>query len=88
MQTDKREISTFEVLDYMRSAFDDADVLDSVPLEAAGNPGAWHAWRTYRRQNGVVLPGEADSSTSKPLPEKPDDGTTTRRPGEWNWDGV
>lgn len=41
-------VSTFEVLRYIRSTFDDADVLDSVTLEAAGNPGAWHAWRTHR----------------------------------------
>ena len=27
---------------------DDAEVLDSVPLSAAANPGAWQAWRTYR----------------------------------------
>ncbi|KAK3990089.1 protein crossbronx [Cladorrhinum sp. PSN332] len=45
----RREVSTYEVLGYIRSTFDDADVLDSVPLEAAGNPGAWHAWRAHRR---------------------------------------
>ena len=89
LQTNRKEISTFEVLKYIRSTFDDADVLDTVPLEAAGNPGAWHAWRTYRRQSGVVLPGEAaDESDSKPLPERPGDGSTTRKPGQWNWDGV
>jgi hypothetical protein len=44
------QVSTFEVLKYIRSTFDDAEVLDGVPLEAAGNPGAWHAWRTHRAQ--------------------------------------
>ncbi|KAI5919899.1 hypothetical protein F4810DRAFT_685459 [Camillea tinctor] len=57
--TRKREISTFEVLRYIRSTFDDEDVLDSVPLEAAGNPGAWHAWRTHRMDNGKVFPEPA-----------------------------
>ena len=46
---DGRSVSTYEVLRYIRSTFDDELVLDSVPLEAAGNPGAWHAWRTHRR---------------------------------------
>lgn len=44
----RKDISTFEVLSYVRGAFDDEGVLDSVPLEAAGNPGAWHAWRAHR----------------------------------------
>ncbi|KAL2754305.1 hypothetical protein ACRALDRAFT_1070132 [Sodiomyces alcalophilus JCM 7366] len=39
----------YEVLRYIRSTFDDEAVLDSVPLQAAGNPGAWHAWRTRQR---------------------------------------
>ncbi|KAH6635323.1 hypothetical protein B0J18DRAFT_418514 [Chaetomium sp. MPI-SDFR-AT-0129] len=56
-----KEVSTYEVLRYIRSAFDDEDVLDAVPLEAAGNPGAWHAWRTHRRQ-------QQTAGTGKPLP--------------------
>lgn len=59
----KREISTCEVLSYIRSTFDDETVLDSVPLEAAGNPGAWHAWRTKRGYNGLP---EGDPSARKP----------------------
>ncbi|KAK4463691.1 hypothetical protein QBC42DRAFT_337380 [Cladorrhinum samala] len=59
----RREASTYEVLEYIRSTFDDADVLDSVPLEAAGNPGAWHAWRTHRRalerRGGVWSPSQS-----------------------------
>ncbi|POS81256.1 ubiquitin-conjugating enzyme [Diaporthe helianthi] len=49
----KREISTGEVLRYMRSTFDDQAVLDSIPLEAAGNPGAWHAWASYRGHTAI-----------------------------------
>lgn len=59
----RREVSTYEVLAYIRSTFDDAEVLDSVPLEAAGNPGAWHAWRTHRRalerKGGVSSPPQS-----------------------------
>ncbi|KAK8079577.1 UBC-like protein [Apiospora hydei] len=50
--TAKTDISTFEVLRYIRSTFDDEAVLDAIPLEAAGNPGAWHAWRTHRHDSG------------------------------------
>ncbi|KAF3767589.1 hypothetical protein M406DRAFT_61441 [Cryphonectria parasitica EP155] len=63
MDVHKREISTFEVLSYIRSSFDDENVLDLVPLEAAGNPGAWHAWRTHRGYH--ALP-EGDPSARKP----------------------
>lgn len=61
MQTRRRETSTYEVLRYILSTFNDAVVLDSVPLEAAGNPGAWHAWRTHRHPGGgpdARRPGE------------------------------
>ena len=49
----KRDTLAYEVLSYVRSTFDEEDVLDSVPLEAAGNPGAWHAWRTHRGHTTV-----------------------------------
>jgi hypothetical protein len=42
-------------LRYIRSTFDEDEVLDMVPLEAAGNPGAWHAWRTHRIKAGKVF---------------------------------
>ncbi|KAK4238865.1 hypothetical protein C8A03DRAFT_43467 [Achaetomium macrosporum] len=91
----RREVSTYEVLRYIRSTFDDEDVLDSVPLEAAGNPGAWHAWRTHRRQTaGMTLPGQSDvSGTEENVPGEsvPVTGSvpaSTRRPEQWNWEGV
>jgi hypothetical protein len=46
----------YEMLRYIRSTFDDEEVLDNVPLEAAGNPGAWHAWRTHRIKIGKIIP--------------------------------
>jgi hypothetical protein len=91
-----REVSTYEVLRYIRSTFDDEDVLDSVPLEAAGNPGAWHAWRTHRRQTAgkasSASEGEAAAAASggSLTPAAPGQSApvTTRRPEEWNWEGV
>lgn len=140
LDTSRREVSTYEVLRYIRSTFDDEKVLDSVPLEAAGNPGAWHAWRTRQRQTGKSFPGDpvhqdkseeeqesvkvaeaADGVAQEkkegeaegeakieeappPLPErKPSTSgsvhsivrkpigsapSVSRKPGEWNWEGV
>ena len=108
------KISTYCVLRYIRSAFDDEEVLDKVPLEAAGNPGAWHAWRTHRIKTGAMPPTptvpeyskergmwndglsedeESNSSVGVPAGYQRLAGGTsaplaTRRPGEWNWEGV
>jgi hypothetical protein len=94
-QTGRKEISTYEVLRYIRSTFDNEDVLDSVPLEAAGNPGAWHAWRTHRRQTaGKALPAQSENkATEDSARAVADPGTgavpaATKRPDEWNWEGV
>ncbi|KAK3323487.1 hypothetical protein B0T19DRAFT_426151 [Cercophora scortea] len=101
MQTIKRDspMPTFDVLRYIRSTFDDEDVLDSIPVEAAGNPGAWHAWRSYRRRSGKVGSGGGGvpdaavvdaGGESKLLPSAEIGNTMTgaRRPGDWNWEGV
>ena len=46
-----------------------------LPLEAAGNSGAWKAWRAYSRSNN---PG-ADTPTLE---------SGTKQQDEWSWDGV
>ncbi|PNY29380.1 Uncharacterized protein TCAP_00705, partial [Tolypocladium capitatum] len=96
LRTDTRSVPIYHILKYIRSTFDNEEALDSVPLEAAGNPGAWHAWRTHRRRLGKLQedPPAAWSGQDK----KVDGGqgansgealnTSVRRPGEWNWDGV
>lgn len=56
-------ISTYEVLRYIRSTFDDESVLDAIPLSAAGNPGAWHAWRSYRVKSGAIISTSPSLST-------------------------
>ena len=47
---DPTKIHVVDILRYLRSAFESATTLDSVPFEAAGNPGAWYAWRAYRQK--------------------------------------
>ncbi|KAI2469401.1 UBC-like protein [Annulohypoxylon bovei var. microspora] len=87
--TSKREITTYEVLRYLRSAFNDEDVLDTVPIEAAGNPGAWHAWRQHRIDGGKVFseaPTSANATDVSPEAKKIPD--PARKPGDWNWEGV
>ncbi|RFU25936.1 hypothetical protein B7463_g10405, partial [Scytalidium lignicola] len=56
-------VPIYEVLQYIRSTFDDAEVLDKVALDAAGNPGAWHAWRAHRAKKGVVFPAPVKEKT-------------------------
>ena len=70
-----RLIKITEVLGYMKRAFDDETALDTLPLEAAGNSGAWKAWRAHRRST------ETDSKLvdSQPSLNKQD---------EWSWEGV
>jgi hypothetical protein len=59
----------------MKRSFDDETALDTLPLEAAGNSGAWKAWRAHRRSNnaGADIP-TLDSSV--------------KQQDEWSWDGV
>ena len=90
-ETSTGEISTYEVLRYIRSTFNSEDVLDSIPLSAAGNPGAWHAWRTHRMDGGGPFPGMSTSGNSEEIADAAatdKKSPADRRPGEWNWEGV
>ena len=73
-QISNREASIAEVLDYVKRSFDEEDFLDTLPLEAAGNPGAWKAWKSHRSSSTALAEG---GST-----------TFTDSPEEWKWDGV
>lgn len=111
----EQEIGIYELLRYIRSTFDNEDILDQVPLDIAGNPGAWHAWRTQRTKkdkikmvadNKTVVESQnlnTEGEVSMPRNKSPTvtsqqriqglDGTgilytKTKKPGEWNWDGV
>ena len=77
--TDIQAVSVAELLNYIKSTFDDEAVLDSLPLEAAGNSSAWHAWRAHRKSNSKSsLLGRSSSQRSPQM----------RRPGEWQWNGI
>ncbi|KAJ5351671.1 hypothetical protein N7452_000645 [Penicillium brevicompactum] len=71
----RKIVPVSEILNYIRSTFDDESVLDSLPVEVAGNPGAWHAWRAHRR--GVSGPGHFKRESPQ-----------ARLPGDWHWDGI
>jgi hypothetical protein len=86
------DVSIVRILEYIRSTFSEEAILDSLPLETAANPGAYHAWRTHRapilqaQQSTPSSPGLVSSTA-----EKAQGGSvlgTNRRPGEWNWEGV
>lgn len=93
--------TTFEVLDYIRLSFADETFLDSLSMEAIANPGAYHAWHTYRTRRGASS-GTASShsspsskrgsgleSVASSLNHELDTlSGKSRRPAEWNWDGV
>lgn len=70
-----RLTKVIEVLEYIKRTFDDETALDTLPLEAAGNLGAWKAWRAYRRGN------ETDNELVDPVP-------SLHKQDEWSWDGV
>ena len=71
----ERKTSIVDVLQYVKQAFNDEAALDTLPVEAAGNAGAWKAWRAYRISKGAM---DADAG--------PTDGE--KESDEWNWDGV
>ncbi|KAF1845142.1 UBC-like protein [Cucurbitaria berberidis CBS 394.84] len=85
------KISIVSILEYIRATFNEESVLDSLPLEAAANPGAYHAWRTYRRP---VLQAQQSSASTSPSLEptekmaEPSALGRNRQPGAWNWEGV
>jgi hypothetical protein len=92
---------TVQLLHYMRLILSTPEILDNVPLSMAANPGAWHAWRSYRSK---ALGVRARSPFTAPLgasetSDTASDGSQSsrsgsqqpggaRRPGEWNWTGV
>jgi hypothetical protein len=93
------EISVYDVLEYLRYAFNDEACLDAIPLHVAANRGAIHAWNNFRARQA----NRAASPNSNPASSKRSSGiehlsagsgdagagtSRGRRPGEWNWNGV
>ena len=84
-------------LQYLKEAFDNETMIDDLPLEAAGNPSAWKAWRAHRR----LVPESTDSRSKFDDPYDGDPSHSrasnpsrigiqmqVKQPDEWNWDGV
>ncbi|KAI1115345.1 ubiquitin-conjugating enzyme/RWD-like protein [Nemania sp. NC0429] len=86
--TKRKDVSIFELLRYVRSTFDDEDVLDTIPLGAAGNPGAWDAWRSHRVENGKVFESPLILGDEKAAETSEARQGSERKPGGWNWEGV
>ena len=81
--------SIIEVLLYLKRVFEDESLLDDLPLDAAGNPGAWHAWRAHRRRTRPVKALVDDIETQTTSSRRGLDSAGKSKPsGNWNWDGV
>jgi hypothetical protein len=80
--------SAYDVLKYIRSAFIEESILDSLTLGEAGNPGAWHAWRTHRRKLMKLKETGGDCDGDGEGDAVASDNGKARKPGEWNWEGV
>lgn len=82
-----------EILRYLKSAFDDEAVLDGLPSDAVGNPGAWNAWQAYRKdalsrtKASLRAPTESGSADCKPM-SKEKSSTHFETQEEWSWEGV
>lgn len=91
-----------ELLHYIRLVFSTEALIDAVPLAAAPNASAWHAWRSYRSRtagittaattpqastSGATDPAALRDRSASPTQQRQQPGGA-RRPGEWNWTGV
>lgn len=84
-------IGLCDVLRYMKDAFEDESVINEVPLAAAGNPGAWHAWQAYRKsvkQSPSSLKSPGSPNARRVLGHKSAKSQGSVASGQWNWDGV
>ena len=77
--TPGRRALILNVLLHIQDSFENEVFLDSIPLDAVGDPSAWHAWRAYR---GITKGENQSRSSQNATPSSP------RNPGEWKWDGV
>ncbi|KAL9602234.1 MAG: hypothetical protein Q9219_001958 [cf. Caloplaca sp. 3 TL-2023] len=86
------KVSVVKILDHVKRAFEDEEVLDGLQPGSVVNPGAWKAWQAHRCE---ALQGDLDRKTSnRHSAMGPVSGATrktqiqARHLDEWNWDGV
>ena len=77
--------SIIHVLYYMKQAFEEESLLDSVMLDEALNEGAWHAWKAHRAHTSV-LGGKGYKIGNQTVSIHGRNGVKPL--GEWNWEGV
>jgi hypothetical protein len=78
-----QDCSVVKALAYLKSSFEEPQILDNMRLEAAANPGAWHAWRSFRG-----LPKAASRAVSPAQDGARKGPAAQKQPGDWNWEGV
>ena len=83
--TNDAQTHIVDMLIYIRSCFEEETILDRLPFEAAGNAGAWYAWRAYRAKAGVKF---ADMPPNLHRRQQSKERAAPRHPSEWNWEGV
>jgi hypothetical protein len=95
-------VTVYQLLEYLRFAFNEENFLNTIPLEAVANSGAYHAWHTYRARLKNAGTNSTQHSSSSSGSQSVDTGKANapsssgkdsssnrpRKPGEWNWDGV
>ncbi|KAL8674952.1 MAG: hypothetical protein Q9168_000655 [Polycauliona sp. 1 TL-2023] len=79
-------ISIVHVLNYVKSSFDDSDVLDRLPSAGAVNPGAWKAWQAYRC--GIDSTSSDATNVARDKHESHASEAQARHPDNWSWEGV
>lgn len=81
-----------EVLYYLKHVFEDEALLDDLSLEAAANPGAWHAWQAHRRkarlQKSQTENAEGHKRSMSANVASSSTPGRVKSSGDWNWDGV
>lgn len=78
--------SIASVLDYVKRSFDDDDVLNRLPAEAATNPGAWKAWQAYHYSNAES--SRDQTNTIQDQHQSHSSKGQARHPDDWSWEGV
>ncbi|KIW65974.1 hypothetical protein PV04_08187 [Phialophora macrospora] len=78
-----RKSPILAILQHLQDTFENENLLDEIPLEAVGDPSAWHAWRAHRG-----LPRRQRDQESPQLTGQDAPPSSPKHPGEWKWDGV